>query len=462
MKRHVLFLLAMWMYTSMVSASPRVPLARLELIPPSPVTDKIQLDLRGAVENASDASLHCHISLYLDHESPDARVRSTTVTLAPHASVGIAYRRSTVGWIGRHNVLLIATCNKQRIHTERTVEVLPSTVRSTRTIDGAWAGIVHWSEDEAKYWNSDIRKLTDDDWREQVRGMHQLSMDTIVIQEVFRNEAYQGDGSIAAHGYHGLAYYPSNLYPGRVTMEAHDPIEAILSEADQLGMNVFLGIGAYAWFDFSPEALAWSKQVATELWQRYGRHPSFYGWYVSAEAYGSLVPDRGPTDLYRRQVADYFVGLQAYCRRLAPEKPLMLAPNAHGMLQSRTAWPAVLRHLDIVCPFAFHRMPAGDISGEQAAAIWQSMCDKAGTHLWLDMEAFVFEGKALVPRPIASLLQDMQRFPNFEKILCYQYPGIFNQPGLRITPGGPPTVVLYRDYARYLESIGRSPRPTTP
>lgn len=418
--------------------------------------------MRGAVENTSDASLHCRISLYLDRESPDARVQSLTATLAPHASAGIYYRRSTVGWVGRHNVFLAAACNGRYSHAERMVEVLPSAVRSTRTIDGAWAGIVHWSETEAKYWNSDIRKLTDTGWREQVRGMHQVGMDTIVIQEVFRNEAYQGDGSIAAHGYHGLAYYPSKLYPGRVSMTAYDPIEAILSEADRQGMNVFLGIGAYAWFDFSPEALTWSKQVATELWQRYGRHPSFYGWYVSAEAYGSLVPDRGPTDIYRRQIVDYFAGLQAYCRKLAPKKPIMLAPNAHGMLQSRTAWPAVLRHLDIVCPFAFHRMPPGDITGEQAAAIWQSMCDKAGTHLWLDMEAFVFEDKALVPRPIAGLLQDMRRFPNFEKILCYQYPGIFNQPGLRITPGGPATVVLYRDYSHYLESIGRAPVPAAP
>jgi len=71
----------------------------------------------------------------------------------------------------------------------------------------------------------------------------------------------------------------------------------------------------------------------------------------------------------------------------------------------------VLKHLDIVCPFAFHRMPEGDITGEQSAAIWQAMCDKADAHLWMDMEAFLFEENALVPRPIAGLLQDLQRFP---------------------------------------------------
>jgi len=133
----------------------------------------------------------------------------------------------------------------------------------------------------------------------------------------------------------------------------------------------------------------------------------------------------------------------------------MLAPNAHGMLKSQDVWPRVLAHLDIVCPFAFHRMPPGDITGEQSAQIWQAMCDKAHAHLWMDMEAFLFEDKALVPRPIAGLIQDLKRFPNFEKILCYQYSGIFNSPEAKVAPGGLPTLVLYRDYLGYLQARGR-------
>jgi hypothetical protein len=454
----------LWGGMAWISASGQQPVARLALIPPSPVTDKIMLDIRGAVENPGNRSRRFMLALYLDRESPSALVSSNLQRIPAHASAGIFYRRSTQDWPGSHRVILVATCGGRQVRAEREVQVLPSSVRSTRTVDGAWVGIVHWSEEEGSHWNADIRKLTEDDWRQQILAMHNLGMDTVVIQEVFRNEAHYGDNNIATAGYHGLAYYPSALFPGRVSMTSRDPIEAILSQADLLNMNVFLGVGAYAWFDFSPAALAWSKQVAAELWRRYGHHPSFYGWYVSAEAYGSLVPDQGEQekDRYRQQVIAFFREFQAYCRSLAPEKPLMLAPNAHGMLKSRDVWPLVLEHLDIVCPFAFHRMPAGDITGEQAAQLWQSMCDKTGTHLWLDMEAFLFDGKALVPRPIGGLIQDMQRFPNFEKILCYQYPGLFNAPGSRITPGGPPTVVLYNDYRRYLQSLGRAPQTTTP
>ena len=82
----------------------------------------------------------------------------------------------------------------------------------------------------------------------------------------------------------------------------------------------------------------------------------------------------------------------------------------------------------------------------------QAMGDKAQAHLWMDMEAFLFEGVALIPRPIGGLIQDLQRFPNFEKILCYQYSGIFNSPKARVQPGGSPTVVLYRDYLAYRQA----------
>lgn len=431
---------------------------RLELIPPSPVTNKIILDIRGAVENNTNRDSQYSLSLYLDREAPDSLLQTQNVRIAAHSNAGIYCRHSTAEWAGQHRIILVARHEKEQSRVERELEVIPSDIRSTRTIDGAWVGIAHWSDEEGRYWNATIRKLSGDDWREQIRGMHTLGMDTVVIQESFRNQEYYGRNNIATGGYKGLAYYPSKLFPGRANVAAHDPIEAILSEADKLNMNVFLGVGMYAWFDFTPASLEWHKKVVTELWQRYGQHPSLYGWYVSEETYGSLIPDQGEQarDQYRRDVINFFTGLQAYCRHLAPEKPIMLAPNAHGMLLSQNVWPLVLAHLDIVCPFAFHRMPPGDITGEQSAEIWQSMCDKAGAHLWMDMEAFLFEGKALVPRPIAGLLQDLQRFPNFEKILCYQYSGIFNSPDTEVKPGGPPTVVLYRDYLQYKNGLRRT------
>lgn len=431
--------------------------ARLGLIPPSPVTTHVMLDIRGAIENNGDADRLYSVSLYLDRESAATLLHTENVKIRAHHNAGIYYRHATGQWVGRHRLILIATSPSGTVHATRALEVFASDVRSTRTIDGAWVGVAHWSEEEGRHWNSTIRKLTDADWREQIRGMHSLGMDTVVIQESFRNQAYYGRNTIVSTGYKGLAYYPSALFPGRARVAAHDAIEAILSEADRLQMNVFLGVGLYAWFDCSKDSLEWHKRVAEELWHRYGRHPSFYGWYVSEEAFGSLIPEQGEQakDRYRQEMIVFFREFQAFCRQLAPEKPVMLAPNAWGMLQSEDVWPRLLAHLDIVCPFAFHRMPRGDISGEQATRIWQAMCDRAQAHLWMDMEAFVFEGAALVPRPVGGLVQDLQRFPNFEKILCYQYSGLFNAPTTKVKPGGDPTVVLYRNYLAYWQARHR-------
>lgn len=227
-------------------ASAQMAAPRLALIPPSPVTDRITIDIRGAVENLSDRRQIITLALYLDQESPSTLVRMQSQQVYADGNAAISYRRSMRGWTGFHRVILVARWPSRETRLERELRVVPSTIRSTRTIDGAWAGIVHWSEEEGKHWNADLRKLTEDDWREQIRGMHGIGMDTVVIQEVFRNEAYYGKHDISTNGYHGLAYYPSDLYLGRVPMTSHDPIEAILSEADRLKMNVFLGVGAYA------------------------------------------------------------------------------------------------------------------------------------------------------------------------------------------------------------------------
>lgn len=336
------------------------------------------------------------------------------------------------------------------------IEIISSPVRSTRNIDGAWVEFYHWSEQEAKLWNSDIRKLTDEQWKEQVRGMHEIGMNIAVVEETFRNQVYYRKHDIPKSGYQGKAYYPSRLFPGRMDIAAKDPVEAVLSQADELNMHVFLGVGLYAWFDFTPESLAWHKNVAAELWERYGHHPSFYGWYIAEETpgflhvYGEDTPEQ--IAQYRKEIVEFFKGFREFTHRFAPQKPIMLAPNCHFMAQAESAWRELVHYCDIVCPFGFHRMPQGDVSGEEVSAWFQKLCDEEGGHLWMDMEVFLFgsEGE-LYPRPIGGLIDDLLRFPIFEKILCYQFPGLMNAPQASAKPGGDATVKLFEDYRKFYQ-----------
>lgn len=437
-----------------LGAAPRVSLT---LVPPTPVTGKIVLDVRAAVWNDSRHPATFDAAIYLDRESPATLLHRETLRVEANSAAGLGFRWPTRNHEGRHELLLAVRAGKRVYRTRRPLLIAGSPHRATGKIDGAWFSIVHWSETEGRYMNRDLERLTDSGWRAQVRGLHRLAMNVIVIEEVFRNTAYPFKHNMERDGYPGRAYYNSKLYPARMKLAARDPIASILDEAGRRGIHVFLGVGMYAFFDFSPGALAWHKAVASELWRMYGHHPSFYGWYVSAEICGNLLPcvAMGPAQAReaRAQLARFFREFRAHCRALAPDRPVMLAPNSHFMPEAEPAWRELLGTLDIVCPFGFHRQPKGDLTGEQAALWLQRICDETGAHLWLDLEVFDFEKAtgALIPRPVEGLIGDLTRFRNFEKVLCFEYTGLLNEPTNPHPPGGSTTVKLWQDYKKYLD-----------
>jgi hypothetical protein len=442
---------------------PKAPLS-LTLIPPSPVTDQIVLDIRGALGNESAADRKYQLAVYLDDPQPNKRLHEERVDAAPRSAAGFRFRWPVTGHTGHHRLILVAESGGRQWHTERPLEIVASDVRSTRRLGGAWVDLYHHDPREGTPFNAELAKMTDDDWRQLVRAMHAVDQNIIVISMMFQNFTHRGRHHIESEGYRGRAYYPSKLYAGRMPIASHDPLEVILTEADKLDMQVLPGVGCYAFFDYGPGALGWCERVADELWSRYGHHPSFYGWYLSAEKDGSL----GHAE-ERREIVDFFRQFTRHARRLAPDKPVMLAPNCYHLRGAEPAYRQLLPHLDILCPFAFHRMPGGDLSGEEAAKLLQSLCDESGCHLWMDVESFVFgRDGGLYPRPIAGLVSDFTRFSNFEKTLHYQFPGLMSAPEMSRQPGGPETVKLYEDYRAYLRgldsgrcpAIAPKPRPT--
>jgi hypothetical protein len=428
--------------------------ASLTLIPPSPITDQITLDIRAAVWNETATAKQFTLGVYLDEEKPEKRLHHETVTVAARASAGIKFRWPTKGQAGQHRVLLRADAGGQTRRLERSLHIIASDARSIRRLGGAWVDIYHHDPAEGKPFNEELGKMTEAQWRELVRAMHEVDQDLLVITMMFQNFTHRGRHKIETEGYQGKAYYPSNLFPGRMSIATLDPLEAILSEADRLGMQVMPGVGVYAFFDYTPGSLRWHKQVADELWERYGHHPSFYGWYVSEEKDGSL----GNAE-ERREIVEFFKEFTAHVRRLAPDKPVMMAPNCFHLHGAEAGYRELLPHLDIICPFGFHRMPAGDLRGEEAAALMQSLCDAAGCHLWMDLESFAFRNRVeLHPRPIQDLVSDFSRFPSFEKTLHYQFPGLMSAPWMSRKPGGDAAVKLYNDYRGFLEGRPAPPK----
>jgi hypothetical protein len=422
---------------------------RMTLVPPCQCSEQIKLDIRAAVLNESDTAKEIKISIYLDRQESEYLLYEKTGTIDANEWFVAQYYWPSLGYAGKHNIIAHADIDGQTFTSQSPVEIVASQTRSLRHISGAWMGITHWCDKEGKYWQEDIKKLNDNQWREVVRGMDEIGMKIIVVQEVFRNQEYVGNHKIEKEGYKGRAYYSSKLYPEKMQMAAANPIGAILAEADATDSYVFLGVGMYAWFDFTAGSLEWHKKVAKELWELYGHHKSFYGWYISEEIHGTL----GTDDSRRQEIVKFFKEFKKYVNQFAPDKPVMLAPNCHDILDGYKYWPELLKNVDVLCPFAFHRMPVGDMTGQEAANLMQKLCDDAGSHLWLDMEVFLSDGgSSLYPRPINQIISDMTKFTNFEKILCYQYPGLMNPPWAQVKLGGQPAVKLFNDYKKFIQT----------
>ena len=104
--------------------------------------------------------------------------------------------------------------------------------------------------------------------------------------------------------------------------------------------------------------------------------------------------------------------------------------------------------------YGFARMPDGDLTGKEAANMLQKVCDEAKAHLWFDLEVFLFNpDNSLYPRPVEEIIRDLNLFDNFEKILCYQFPGVFNDPKMSIRVGEARTIDLFNGYMKYLKEL---------
>ncbi len=243
--------------SSIPAAKPEIDLT---LIPPSPVTDQVVLDIRVAVRNEGQAAAESDIAIYLDEETPAKRLYRARPAIGPQAAAGIAFRWPTTGHAGKHRVIVTARAGTKPLRAEQPIEIIESDVRSTRRLGGAWVDIYHHDPREGKPFDDELGKMTDEQWRELVRAMHAVDQDILVITMMFQNFTHRGQHKIETAGYQGKAYYPSQLYSGRMPIASQDPLETILSEADKLGMHVMPGVGNYAFFDYTPGASAGARK----------------------------------------------------------------------------------------------------------------------------------------------------------------------------------------------------------
>ena len=153
------------------------------------------------------------------------------------------------------------------------------------------------------------------------------------------------------------------------------------------------------------------------------------------------------------EMIDFFKEFANFRDTLNPVLPIIFAPNIFYVHQAQERWNELTKYLDIVCPFALQRMPEDDQTADQAVQMLFEITQKNHCHLWFDMEAFDFEpDNALKPRATQELTEELNQYALFEKVLCYQYPGLFNAPSAAKKPGGSATVKAFEAYRKWFKT----------
>lgn len=107
-------------------------------------------------------------------------------------------------------------------------------------------------------------------WKTQFENMRELGMDTMIPIRL---------------GWGDSAMYKSDVMKTTL-FDADDLLEFFLAESDRLGFKMYIGLyDTYNYWlsnDWENE-VAVNCKVIEEVWERYGHHKSFYGWYMCHE-----------------------------------------------------------------------------------------------------------------------------------------------------------------------------------
>ena len=310
-----------------------------------------------------------------------------------------------------------------------------------RRIDGTFFEFRHHNTPEGKYWNPALEKFTASEWRAKVREISDLGMEYIIVM---------------ATALYDRCYFKSSVFPF-AEMPCENPIEEILSQADECGVKVFLGNGFYGDWRKAGEniksqaVIDRSFRAMNELAELYGHHKSFYGWYFPDETCIILR--------FSKDFIKYVNLCSARCRELTPEKKTLIAPYGTNLVLSSDYFVRSLAETDV--DFIAYQDEVGvkKTKVDRTEKIFERLRrahDKAGrAELWADIELFDFEGmvykSALIPAPFERIKKQIENAaPYADKILSYQYLGLMNPEDSNAFAGHEGSVSLYEEYRKYI------------
>jgi len=437
-------------------ACPPSSLPRFTVVPPGPVTDRIQVELRLAVPNPRPQAKTYQVHFYWDEAQSHGLIARQTVTAPPHGFAFANAWSATTGRTGLHR-LLYRVESEAAIQTgDWALEVVPSQTPALPRLQGIWiepfAALSSSQGQDAPETEHTLRGSMD--------TMKRLGMNVLIIAYV---------------EYGGTFFYPSRLefYDRDVQRMARgeecpfDVVGTILSQADQNAMHVFLGLGRGGdthllwefekadWPERNAAALDLGKRVAQELWERYQHHPSFYGWYFTHE-----MNDLAKASAYYNPLADF-------CHSLSPDKPVLVAPagtpiiTPQSLLQSQVD---IFAYQDAVgagyVPYRYTYHPENRLAMlDEVYTRYRDWHAPAPKHLWSTLEIWEMDGRQGYGGSYPAAFQRVKRQIEIEAkyvqmLTGYAYFGFLQGPQTRGRSQDGRALRLYQEYADYLKALG--------
>ena len=301
----------------------------------------------------------------------------------------------------------------------------------------------HHNQNGAKYWNPALRKFTAEQWKKLVFDMHEIGMEYLQMLSV---------------AYEGKTYYPSALLP-RHDFTCEDPLEAVLSAADECGVKFF--VSNDYWSDWTQvekgmtEESTWRlrEKGMEEIAEKYARHKSFYGWYFPHET--------ELHEVFNEYAYPYYNRCAQMAHSLTPKALTLIAPYGTRYVKYSEPYIRQLEGLDIDIIAYQDEVGVFKIKVGEAGKYFEDlykMHAKAGrARLWAVVEIFDYEGEAYhTPGIAASFDRVVQQLadvtPYVEHIIVCQYEGMMSKPGSSASAGHHSSEKLYSDYVGWLKN----------
>lgn len=424
----------------------------ITLIPPGPVSNRIEVEVRVSVRNQTikDATFELVISVERPNGESDP-LWATPVQVRANEQELIVRRFEAAELVGKNQITYRLTGpDSFAARGQWPLRVIECETRALPLLQIGWLdpGAVHPNAYPQQ------RPMNEQDLRDAIDACHAVGMTGLII--TYPESIYSGQG----------LYYPTRVFDGYPAPVAFDVVGTILSQASKNGQKVFVGLGRgpdllLTWTGFDdPDriraAIAHSMKTATELWALYSEEPSFYGWYLTHEANDIAQASRA-----------YYNPMVDFLRTFEADKPVLISPAGTPILSREILAKSkvdVFAYQDAVgsgyVPYENTFDPQRRI--KMLKDVYASYADahrESGKHLWANLEIWQMDGPEY-GKSYPPSFERVQTQLDIEKhhvdvITTYEVLGFMERPDSTVALGGQRAIDLFEAYRSYYQATAQ-------